>query len=141
MKRVPSVTSTRIGRQDVTGRAALPAQNLLSALPPEATDEIVDVLVSAEGMRLERIVSHGHASPEDFWYDQEEAEWILVLTGRARLRIEGDIDDLELVPGDSLYLPRHCRHRITWTHPDQPTVWLALFMAADRNPQQGELGT
>ena len=34
--------------------------------------------------KIERIVSRGHASPEDFWYDQEENEWVMVVKGTAR---------------------------------------------------------
>ena len=123
---------------ELTGNAAPRTQNLLSALPPKAADETIDILAIAEGVRLERIVSHGQASPEGFWYDQKEAEWVLVLSGRAGLRIEGEADERELMPGDCLYLSQHCRHRVTWTDPNQPTVWLALFIDADRNPQLGD---
>jgi cupin 2 domain-containing protein len=77
---------------------------------------------------MERIVSYGHASPAGFWYDQHEAEWVLVMSGRARLAIEGEAQERELDPGDSLFLPAHCRHRVTWTQPGEPTVWLAIFL-------------
>lgn len=39
-------------------------------------------------MRIERIISHGHASPEGFWYDQGQSEWVVVLKGAARLQFE-----------------------------------------------------
>lgn len=97
----------------------------------------MDVLLSASGIRLERIVSRGQASPAGFWYDQAEAEWVTVLTGRARLTIEGETNDRELGPGDSLFLPAHCRHRVAWTAPDQPTIWLALFLDARLAPRAG----
>ena len=109
--------------------------NLLASIPAQAPDERVDILASADGVRLERIISHGQSSPDDFWYDQDEAEWVMVLAGRARLRLEGEANDRELIAGDSLFLPTRCRHQITWTDPDRPTVWLALFIDADRAPQ------
>ena len=111
--------------------------NLLSSLPARTPDEIVDILASADGVRLERIISHGQASPDGFWYDQDEAEWVMVLAGRARLRLEDEPGDRELAVGDSLYLPPHCRHRVTWTDPDRPTVWLGLFIDADKGPRSG----
>jgi len=112
----------------MTRRTAPPTLNLHDPLPTAAPEEIIDVLATADGVRLERIVSHGQASPDSFWYDQDEAEWVLVLAGRARLAIEGESGERALGPGDSVYLPPHCRHRVAWTDPDRPTVWLALFL-------------
>jgi cupin 2 domain-containing protein len=102
--------------------------NLLTALPDAKTDEVAQVLLSGQGLRLERIVSNGQASPPDFWYDQQQAEWVMVLKGRARLLIDGEDADRSLGEGDAVFLPAHCRHRVTWTDPDRPTVWLALFV-------------
>ncbi|MGE0715769.1 MAG: cupin domain-containing protein [Alphaproteobacteria bacterium] len=106
---------------------APPTRNLLSPLPPAAAGEHVDALLHGPGIRLERIVSHGQASPEGFWYDQDEDEWVMVLSGAARLTIAGEAADRVLGPGDAVLLPAHCRHRVAWTDPDRPTVWLALF--------------
>ncbi|MEM9358461.1 MAG: cupin domain-containing protein [Pseudomonadota bacterium] len=105
--------------------------NLLDGLPNAASKEITEVLLSSPNVRLERIVSRGQASPKDFWYDQNQAEWVMLLAGRARLAIEQDEHEHDLGPGDSLYLPAHCRHRVAWTDPAQDTVWLALFVDAD----------
>ena len=106
-------------------------QNLLSDLPDARTEERIEVLLKTPNSRLERIVSHGQTSPENFWYDQAQAEWVMVLQGRARLAIEDDCPEHELGPGDSVYLPAHCRHRVTWTDPGQNTIWLALFLDTD----------
>ena len=91
-------------------------------------------LVSSDGVRLERIVSFGQASPERFWYDQHEAEWVMVLAGRARLAIDGEPEARVMGPGDAVFLAAHCRHRVVWTDPDQPTVWLALFSEPGLRP-------
>ncbi|MGE5271122.1 MAG: cupin domain-containing protein [Thiohalocapsa sp.] len=104
----------------------LPA-NLLHDLPDARAGEVVDVILTAPGLRIERIVSHGQASPSGFWYDQEEAEFVLLLAGMARLRFADEPRDWHLQPGDCLDIPAHRRHRVTWTDPDQPTVWLAVF--------------
>lgn len=105
-----------------------PISNVLSVLPPPGADEAIETLLKGQGIRLERIVSHGHVSPAGFWLDQDEAEWVLVMSGRARLLIEGEGAERELGPGDSLFLPAHCRHRVSWTQPGEPTIWLAIFI-------------
>jgi len=88
-------------------------------------DERVDLLARGDGVRVERIVSHGHASPDAFWYDQTEAEWVVLLSGTARIGFT-DGREVALTPGDHLHLPAHTRHRVTWTDPEQATVWLAV---------------
>lgn len=103
--------------------------NLLARLPPAGDQESIDTLLERPGVRIERIVSHGHASPPGFWYDQAEDEWVLLLSGAARIEIEGEQEDRALAPGDTLLLAAHCRHRVSWTDPDRATVWLAVFIA------------
>jgi len=109
---------------------------LTATLTHPGTDEAVDALVAGSGWRLERIVSQGHTAPANpgEWYDQDEDEWVVVLTG---LTIAGEgaaTDDVELGPGDAVWLPAHCRHRVAWTNPDTPTVWLALFAEPQTTP-------
>ena len=99
--------------------------NLLSQIPGELPEELFETLLTTSQVRIERIVSHGHASPPGFWYDQEEGEWILLLQGAARLTV--DEQTIELRPGDCLNLPAHQRHRVEWTTPSEPTIWLAVF--------------
>jgi cupin 2 domain-containing protein len=89
-------------------------------------DEVVDLLVEREGLRIERIVSTGQTTRQGQWYDEETCEWVLVVAGAARLRIEGEATDRELGEGDWIFLPTHCRHRVTWTRGEPPTVWLAI---------------
>jgi cupin 2 domain-containing protein len=101
--------------------------NLLAPLPEADAAEHVDALLTRPGLRVERIVSRGQASPPGFWYDQPEAEWVLVLTGSARLRFADETEARLLGPGDWLDIAPHRRHRVDWTDPDVPTVWLAIF--------------
>jgi cupin 2 domain-containing protein len=99
--------------------------NLFAGLPAELTAELIQPLAAGPGVRVERIVSRGHASPPGFWYDQAEDEWVLVVRGAARLRFEDGA--IELRPGDHLRIPAGRRHRVEWTSPDEPTVWVAVF--------------
>ena len=100
--------------------------NLLRHLPSAATDEIVEVLAKCGEGRIERIVSHGPASPPGFWYDQPQAEWVLLLRGRAGLRFEDEAAPRTLGPGDWVDIAAHRRHRVEWTASEEPTVWLAV---------------
>jgi cupin 2 domain-containing protein len=100
--------------------------NLFAGIPAALPDEIAETLLGREGLRIERIVSRGHASPEDFWYDQAEDEWVLLVRGTAGLQFEGEAEPRILRPGDHLHIPAHCRHRVAWTDADTDTVWLAV---------------
>src|ERR1700730_1697926 len=110
--------------------------NLLTSEPSARDAEVTQTIVMGKGVRLERIVSHGQASPDGFWYDQVETEWVTVLTGKARMRIADQASAISLGPGDTLLLPAHCRHRVEWTDPEQPTVWLALFVDGELNARE-----
>ena len=105
--------------------------NLFSSLCPAAGEERVDRLIEGPGWRLERIHSCLASSPEGFWYDQTETEWVLVLRGSAQLRFEDEQHSRDLCVGDSLLIDPHRRHRVVTTDPDPGTLWLALFCSAD----------
>ena len=104
--------------------------NLFENLPTLIPIELIQVLAENRHGRIERIVSHGHASQEGFWYDQEEHEWVIVLKGAARLRFEDTAADLK--PGDFVNIPAHKKHRVEWTTPDEPTIWLAVFFSSSQ---------
>lgn len=106
------------------------AGNLFDNLPSRLSAEIVDTIVSADGVRIERIVSHGHCSPPGFWYDQAEHEWVLLLRGEATLRFERDNRTVQLSAGTHVNIPAHERHRVDRTADNAPTVWLAVFYRA-----------
>ena len=98
--------------------------NLLQSLPDASSAEIFEELVGTASCRIERIVSRGQVSTE--WYDQEEHEWVAVLRGAATILLE-DGTEHSMSVGDTLLLPAHTRHKVTWTHPEENTVWLAVF--------------
>ena len=82
-------------------------------------------LASSERVKIERIVSTGHQSPEEFWYDQENNEWVLVLAGCGVIEFE-DGRVIDLNPGDYLNIPAYQKHRVKETSPNEPTIWLAV---------------
>src|SRR6476620_5695635 len=99
--------------------------NLFASIPATLPDELTETLVHAKQLRIERIVSQGHASPPDFWYAQPDHEFVLLVQGAARLVFEDEA--VELKPGDWLQIPAHRRHRVEWTTSAEPTIWLAVF--------------
>jgi cupin 2 domain-containing protein len=104
------------------------APDIFPELPRDLPEELFTTLLEASDVRIERIVSHGHCSPDGFWYDQDQAEWVLVLKGAARLEFEDRL--LEMRPGDFVNIPAHKKHRVAWTTPDEPTIWLAVHYGA-----------
>lgn len=102
------------------------AGNLFTDVPRELAQEQIAQLLSSPHVRIERIVSCGQASPPGFWYDQAQAEWVVLLAGAARLQFEGEAAARTLTSGDYLHIPAHLRHRVEWTDGTQPTVWLAV---------------
>ena len=100
--------------------------NIYAELPLQLETELFEELVRAENVRIERIVSKGHTSPEQGWYDQIENEWVMVLEGAGIVLFEDGVE-VTLNRGDYINIPAHTRHKVTWTDPDVLTVWLAVF--------------
>ena len=100
------------------------AGNLFSNIPTSLPQELIQPLLTKPNLRIERIVSHGQSSPEGFWYDQAQHEFVVLLQGAARLRFEDGV--IEMQPGSFIDIPAHQRHRVEWTSPDEPTIWLAV---------------
>ena len=104
--------------------------NLFARLPPSsAPEEEFRQLLAQPGLRIERIVSTGQASPPGFWYDQPQDEWVCVIAGAAAVLIEGETAPRMLISGDWLEIPAHVRHRVEQTDATQPTVWLAVHVS------------
>lgn len=101
--------------------------SIFADIPEQLPEELCQTLLNRPHVHIERIVSKGHNSDKDFWYDQAQDEWVLVLQGRARLEIF-DGSSIELAQGDYLLIPAHCKHRVDWTQPLVETVWLAIHI-------------
>jgi cupin 2 domain-containing protein len=102
-------------------------RNLLTDVPSYVRDEIIETLAEGAGVRIERILSRGHHSPEGVWYDQPEREWVVLIQGAARLRFDDGVE--EMAAGDVVHIDAHRRHRVEWTDPDKLTIWLAVYYA------------
>lgn len=101
--------------------------NLFKNIPEHLPEEIFQEILKTENIKVERIVSKGHSSSHNFWYDQEENEWVILLKGSAGLLFEEDGKVVILKPGDYINIPSHTKHRVEWTDPDTETVWLAIY--------------
>ena len=105
--------------------AARPMTNLFAQIPASVPEEITETFVQAKNVRIERIMSCGQASPEGFWFDQDQNEWVAVIQGAARLQFEDEI--VEMNSGDWVNITAHRKHRVEWTTSNEPTIWLAVF--------------
>ena len=99
--------------------------NLLENIPLNLQEEVFQNILSHKEIKIERIISKGHCSEPDFWYDQDENEWVLLIKGEAKLQFEHHIK--HLLPGDYVNIPAHIKHRVQWTSPKEETIWLAVF--------------
>ena len=100
--------------------------SIFDGIPADLPEELFTTILHADNLRIERIVSHGHASPPGFWYDQEENELVIVLEGSAAVQFDGEAEPVELRCGSYLNIPARARHRVVWTDPNEKTVWLAV---------------
>lgn len=105
------------------------SSSIFTDIPVQLPTELCQTLLSKPNLRIERIVSRGHCSAKEDWYDQDQDEWVMLLQGQARLTFK-ETAPVELGPGDYLLIPAHCLHRVDWTSPDQDTVWLAIHIFA-----------
>ncbi|KFK94657.1 MULTISPECIES: cupin domain-containing protein [unclassified Serratia (in: enterobacteria)] len=114
--------------------------NMLKHFPDaalKAEAETFEELISQPGVLIERIVSTGQSSPEGFWYCQPQSEWVVVLQGSAGVRFENEAEMRVMHVGDFINIPAQCRHRVEWTDPHGPTVWLAVHYGletTEKNP-------
>ncbi|MDO3380203.1 cupin domain-containing protein [Geoalkalibacter halelectricus] len=102
-------------------------QNLFQDIPSDLPEEFLQTLAGSEKVRIERIVSRGHKSPEGFWYDQDQNEFVLLLQGEAELELLEPVERLRLIPGDWLIIPARRKHRVAATSTWQNSIWLAVF--------------
>jgi len=102
-------------------------RNLFLTSPDNLEKELFETLASGSGeFKIERIVSRGHSSAADFWYDQETTEWIVLLSGYGRLQFENPAQVIVLEPGDWIEIPARVRHRVEATSEEADTIWLAV---------------
>lgn len=101
-------------------------KNIFADIPEKLPDELVEHILLKGAIRIERIVSRGHCSPKDFWYDQDDNEWVVLIKGSAGLRFADHDNLIVMNSGDYIHIGKHQKHRVEWTDADQDTIWLAL---------------
>lgn len=99
--------------------------NIYDEIPIDKNEEKFFEIFKNESIRVEKIISNGQKSPENFWYEQEENEYILLLEGFAILEFENT--EVELKKGDCLNIEAFKKHRVKFTSEDMPTIWFAVF--------------
>ncbi|MDM8567957.1 cupin domain-containing protein [Thiotrichales bacterium HSG1] len=100
--------------------------NIFDNIPKQLPEELTNILVNSNGVKIERIISQGHRS--EFWYDQTENEWVIVLRGSAKLKFELEDKTICLNAGDFINIKAHVKHKVEWT--SEEVVWLAVFYPA-----------
>ena len=100
--------------------------NIFDAIPKNISDEIFETLIDSKKVKIERIISKGHTSPDSGWYDQDKDEWVIVLKGEAVISFS-DGTSVNLKTGDYTNITAHQKHKVDWTDPDTETIWLAVF--------------
>ncbi|MDP8220729.1 MAG: cupin domain-containing protein [Candidatus Stygibacter frigidus] len=102
--------------------------NLFNDLPEfPFPEEITQSLFTRQNIRIEKIISSGQVSPPDFWYDQPQNEWVLILSGDAAIKFKKPDQIFQLKTGNYLYIPAHQLHQVVKTSDSENTIWLAIF--------------
>jgi cupin 2 domain-containing protein len=90
--------------------------------PATPGTERFDVLFERGGVVIERITSSGSQPPQS--YCQSEDEFVLLLRGQAKLRVDGEL--VTLNAGDSLTLLAQTPHEVLST--SENALWLAVHV-------------
>lgn len=107
------------------GLTEKPISNIFESIPDNIEDEVFDLIAQNKNTKIERIISRGHASPANGWYNQEKDEWVMILKGEAIISFENS-EEINLKAGDYLTISAHTKHKVKWTDPNTETVWLAV---------------
>jgi cupin 2 domain-containing protein len=101
-------------------------KNIFSDIPHDFKEEFIEPLVKDSDVKIDRIVSRGHSSDPDFWYNQDENEFVLILQGEAKLKFKDEKNIVRMQKGDYMVIPAHKEHRIKWTPKNEDTLWLTV---------------
>lgn len=99
--------------------------NIFNLPPSLPNEELFESILSNDKILIERIISTGQTTPPGEWYDQDKDEWVILLQGEAVISYE-DNSQIQLTPGDYLFIPAHRKHRVEYTSILPPCIWLAV---------------
>ncbi len=101
-------------------------ENIFDSIPDNLDEEVFNLLLQNNQIKIERIISKGQSSPKSGWYNQDKNEWVIILKGEALISFEKD-EGVSLKMGNYLHIPAHTKHKVKWTAPETETIWLAVF--------------
>jgi len=97
-------------------------KNILENIKIPEKGEIFDILNQTGNVKIERIISSGNI-PEKI-YVQDHDEWVLILKGRAELKVDGE--NIHLEEMDYLFIKKNIPHKVLNT--ENGTLWLAIHV-------------
>jgi len=100
--------------------------NFLKNLPKNLSEERIEEIFSSENIKIERIISEGQISPNNFWFNQDKNEFVYLISGEAEIEFE-NFPKSKLLPGDYIIIPAETRHRVSYTSKNEQTIWLTFF--------------
>ncbi len=90
-----------------------------------SSKEVIETILESKNIRIERIVSNGEISPKDFWYNQDNDEWVCLIQGTAIIEFEEE-EEVKLKEGDYLLIPAHKKHRVSFVSKNPNCIWIAI---------------
>ncbi|MCX6231227.1 MAG: cupin domain-containing protein [Bacteroidetes bacterium] len=99
--------------------------NIFENIAAASENERIEVILNDENIVIERIISYGNPTPEGYWYNQDKNEWVLLLSGEAKLEFK-DKKTINLKAGDYLMINAHQEHRVVYTSKEPNCIWLAF---------------
>lgn len=106
---------------------SIETNNIYTHLPPAQKTEVSEKIISNSGVKIERITSLGQATLPGKWLESKRNEWVILLKGKAKLRLRSHENIIHMEPGDHIYIPAGIKHRVEWTDPGQKSVWVAVM--------------
>lgn len=100
--------------------------NIFQNIPKDFKEEFFENLLENENFRIERIVSLGNITPKSEWLVQEETEFVILLSGTAKLIFFENNETVYMKTGDYILIPIGTKHRVDWTDESDYSVWLAV---------------
>jgi|SRR3989338_454856 len=100
--------------------------NFFSKIPKSIPKELFETIVSSNDFKIEKIISKGHKTKKDYWYDQDNNESVLILNGSAELLFENE-ELIKMKEGEYIIIPAHKKHRVEKTDEKKETIWLTIF--------------
>lgn len=92
--------------------------------------ELFEHICQTQAVLIERIVSYGHITPQNEWYNQDRHEWVMLLQGNATLLFDHhNGETINMQAGSHIYIAAHRLHRVIYTSTEPPCIWIAVHFS------------